>query len=102
MDGRVGQYASEVTHLVAGGQVRNREQHVDQPLGGRPVPVVRTHPNEPFPTEHPQVGLPMPCYFLRNIIILISLQIKAVAQELGVTPAQEGQHEAVPMLPWPH
>ncbi|KAK4161152.1 NADP-dependent oxidoreductase domain-containing protein [Cladorrhinum sp. PSN259] len=26
-----------------------------QPLGGRPVPVVRAHPDEPFPTENPTV-----------------------------------------------
>lgn len=26
-----------------------------QPLGGRPVPMVRAHPDEPFPTENPTV-----------------------------------------------
>ncbi|XDG08717.1 hypothetical protein ABKA04_008332 [Annulohypoxylon sp. FPYF3050] len=26
-----------------------------QPLGGRPVPLVRGHPNEPFPTEDPKI-----------------------------------------------
>jgi diketogulonate reductase-like aldo/keto reductase len=26
-----------------------------QPLGGRPVPVVRGHPEQPFPTEDPGV-----------------------------------------------
>ena len=34
-----------------------------QPLGGRPVRVVRANPHEPFPTEHPQVRLPVHCYF---------------------------------------
>ena len=44
-----------------------------QPLGGRPVPVVRAHPDEPFPTEHPQVGLPIPCCFTRSNIVLNDL-----------------------------
>lgn len=26
-----------------------------QPLGGRPVPVVRGHPDQPFPTEDPEI-----------------------------------------------
>ncbi|SPN96708.1 probable GCY1 Galactose-induced protein of aldo/keto reductase family [Cephalotrichum gorgonifer] len=54
-----------------------------QPLGGRPVPVVRAHPDEPFPTEHPQ--------------------IKAVAQQLGMTPAQVclawSVQRGVPVIP---
>lgn len=55
--------------------------------------VVRAHPHEPFPTEHPQVRLPVPCSFTMNNIILICRQIKAVAQQLGMTPAQVRQHE---------
>ncbi|KAK4445763.1 NADP-dependent oxidoreductase domain-containing protein [Podospora aff. communis PSN243] len=39
-----------------------------QPLGGRPVPVVRGHPDEPFPTEDPK--------------------IVKVAERCGITPAQ--------------
>ncbi|KAK0619030.1 aldo-keto reductase [Immersiella caudata] len=39
-----------------------------QPLGGRPVPVVRGHPDEPFPTENSK--------------------IKEIAEKCGITPAQ--------------
>ncbi|KAL2114388.1 hypothetical protein VUR80DRAFT_8078 [Thermomyces stellatus] len=56
---------------------------VNQPLGGRPVTVVRAHPHEPFPTEHPQ--------------------IKAVAQQLGMTPARVclawSVQRGVPVIP---
>ncbi|KAK4175487.1 putative alcohol dehydrogenase [Triangularia setosa] len=39
-----------------------------QPLGGRPVPAVRAHPDEPFPTDNPKIN--------------------EVAKQAGVTPAQ--------------
>ncbi|KAK3681032.1 aldo-keto reductase [Podospora appendiculata] len=39
-----------------------------QPLGGRPVPVVRGHPDQPFPTEDPIIN--------------------AIAKECEMTPAQ--------------
>jgi alcohol dehydrogenase (NADP+) len=55
-----------------------------QPLGGRPVPVVRAHLDVPFPTEDPMVSaLPGDLRERANVSKVVN-----IATQCGMTPAQ--------------
>jgi hypothetical protein len=55
-----------------------------QPLGGRPVGVVRAHTDVPFPIEDSKVYAFEKMSDIRTNL----LKIQEIAEEFGITPAQ--------------
>jgi len=64
-----------------------------QPLGGRPVGVVRAHHDVPFPTEHPQVKTTIVTLVKLSVILTLKPKIQSVAERLGMTPAQVSRRQ---------